>query len=229
MEAIILAGGFGTRLRTIVPDMPKPMALVAGSPFLEILLNTLAQKGFDRVVLSVGYMADKIISHFGEKYAGINLAYEVESTPLGTGGAIRQALKKCHADHVFILNGDTYLDIESTDMEDLWQRNHNPMIVARKVSDSSRYGLLSTDDDRIVAFSSSGHTGPGLINAGCYVFPKHIFDGYRYDKVFSLEADWLPYAITQQRFDVFITQGLFVDIGTPEDYLLAQKILGAAK
>jgi D-glycero-alpha-D-manno-heptose 1-phosphate guanylyltransferase len=95
MEAIVLAGGFGTRLRQVVPDLPKPMAPVAGRPFLEILLSTLAKKGFTRVVLSLGFMSEKIIAHFGDRYLGMELVHEVELQPLGTGGAIRAALARC--------------------------------------------------------------------------------------------------------------------------------------
>ena len=91
MEAIVLAGGLGTRLRSVVPNLPKPMAPVAGRPFLEIVLNRLAQKGFRRVVLSVGYMAEKIVEHFGDRLSGMELVYAFESTPLGTGGAVRFA------------------------------------------------------------------------------------------------------------------------------------------
>ncbi len=112
MEAIVLAGGFGTRLRQVVPDLPKPMAPIAGRPFLEILLLSLYQKGFSRVVLSLGFMAEKIIAHFGDRYVGMDLVYAVEHHPLGTGGAIRVALAQCASDHVFVFNGDTYLDLE---------------------------------------------------------------------------------------------------------------------
>ena len=104
MEGLVLAGGFGTRLREVVPDLPKPMAPIAGRPFLEILLSTLARKGFTRVVLSLGFMAEKIIAHFGESDAGMHLVYEVESRPLGTGGAIRAALTRCESDHIFRRN-----------------------------------------------------------------------------------------------------------------------------
>ena len=112
MEAILLAGGIGTRLRSVVPNLPKPMAPVAGRPFLEILLNSLAKKGFKRVVLSVGYMAEKVVSHFGYNFVGMELVYEIEETPLGTGGAVCKAIAQCNTDHVFVFNGDTYLDLE---------------------------------------------------------------------------------------------------------------------
>ncbi|MBC7204204.1 MAG: NTP transferase domain-containing protein, partial [Pusillimonas sp.] len=142
MEAIILAGGFGTRLRTVVPDLPKPMARVAGKPFLEILLKSLAQKGFKRVVLSLGYKANVIVSHFGNEFQGLTLKHAVEEHPLGTGGAIRLALSHCMNDRVFVFNGDTFLDLECELVEQLWQRNHRPIIVGRTVPDTSRYGRL---------------------------------------------------------------------------------------
>jgi D-glycero-alpha-D-manno-heptose 1-phosphate guanylyltransferase len=225
MDAIILAGGFGMRLRQVVPDFPKPMAPVAGRPFLEILLTSLSQKGFHRAVLSLGYMAEKVTGHFGNRYAGLELEYEIERTPLGTGGAIRQALKRCRTDHVFVLNGDTYLDIEAAKIENHWQNNRHPIIVAREVPDTSRYGRLHTADGRVVGFSPKGHQGPGLINAGCYVVPTQIFEKNPSPKAFSLEADWLPQAIVRQRFDAFVTRGLFIDIGIPEDYARAQEML----
>ena len=113
MEAIVLAGGFGTRLRQVVTDVPKSMAPIAGRPFLEILLGSLARKGFQRIVLSLGFMAEKISDHFGTHFAGLELAYVVEETPLGTGGAVRLASTACTQDHVFVLNGDTYVDLEA--------------------------------------------------------------------------------------------------------------------
>lgn len=142
MEAVILAGGFGTRLREVVPDLPKPMVPIANKPFLEILLGDLARKGFKRVVLSLGYKAEVIITHFGKRFAGMDIAYAVEDTPLGTGGAVRMGMSQCLSDHVFIFNGDTFLDLEADAVELLWQKHRHCIIVARKVSDTSRYGRL---------------------------------------------------------------------------------------
>ena len=166
-----------------------------------------------------------MIQHFGEQYADMDLVYVVEDTPLGTGGAVRQALKECKTDHAFVLNGDTYLDIEADEIENHWHNHHHPIIVAREVSDTSRYGRLGTDNTGILGFSNTGHQGPGLINAGCYLLPKPIFDENPCGEAFSLEADWLPHAIIQHQFDVFVSWGLFVDIGIPEDYARAQKML----
>jgi len=222
MEAIVLAGGFGTRLRHVVPDLPKPMAPVAGRPFLEILLASLASKGFHRVVLSLGYMAEKVISHFGNRFAGMELVYEIELTPLGTGGAVRQALTQTITDYVFVFNGDTFLDLEVADVEAYWQEYNVPIIVAREVPDTARYGRLKVSDGRVVGFSEKGVGGPGLINAGCYVLPIDILDGFTLGQPFSLEADFLVKAVKTQRFDLFVTNGYFIDIGVPEDYVRAQ-------
>jgi len=222
MEAIVLAGGFGTRLREVVPDLPKPMAPVAGRPFLEILLAVLARKGFCRVVLSLGYMADKVTSHFGVQFAGMELVYEVEDTPLGTGGALRQALEHCNADHVFVFNGDTYLDLEVDKIEAHWNVHKSPIIVAREVPDTARYGRLHTSGGRVIGFLEKGMSGPGLINAGCYVLPVTILNEFTLGQSFSLENDYLANAVGGERIDLFVTSGHFIDIGVPEDYARAQ-------
>lgn len=225
MEAIILAGGFGTRLREVVPDVPKPMAPVVGRPFLEILLSSLAQKGFERVVLSLGFMSDTVIEYFGEQFAGMELVYEVENTPLGTGGAVRQALTRCIEDHVFVFNGDTYLDLEVADVEAQWQAHHAPIIVAREVPDTARYGRLNTEEQRVIGFLEKGMAGAGLINAGCYVLPVDILDEFTLGQAFSLETDYLAKTVGMQRTDLFVTNGHFIDIGVPEDYARAQSEL----
>lgn len=225
MEAIVLAGGFGTRLREVVPDLPKPMAPVAGRPFLEILLHALASKGFCRVILSLGFMAGKVEAHFGEQFAGMELVYEVENTPLGTGGAVRQALTRCSEDHVFVFNGDTYLDLEVADVEAHWQTHRVPIIVAREVPDTARFGRLNTAGGRVTGFLEKGMAGAGLINAGCYVLPVAILNGFAHGQAFSLETDFLAKTVGAQRIDVFVTNGHFIDIGVPEDYARAQSEL----
>jgi len=225
MEAIVLAGGFGTRLRALVPDTPKPMAPVAGKPFLEILLQALAQKGFKRVVLSLGFLAYKVTEHFGARFAGMDLHYVVEDQPLGTGGAVRLALVSCLRDHVFVFNGDTFLDLEVDSVEAAWQADKRPIIVSRQVPDTSRYGRLLTAADRVTGFAEKGASGPGLINAGCYVFARDQLDSFALNHNFSLEADYLAPAVQRIAFKAFVTQGLFIDIGVPDDYLRAQTIL----
>ena len=222
MEAIVLAGGFGTRLRDVVPDLPKPMAPVAGRPFLEILLTSLSRKGFHRVVLSVGYMAEKITLHFGSSYAGMELVYERESTPMGTGGAIRQASRHCKGSHYFVFNGDSYLDLEVAQVEAWWQQNRAPIIVTRAVPDTARYGRIETSGNQVVSFTGQGIFGPGLINGGCYVFAINQLMHWPLAQPFSIETDYFPDEVKKRRFDVFLTQRQFIDIGVPEDYARAQ-------
>jgi D-glycero-alpha-D-manno-heptose 1-phosphate guanylyltransferase len=224
MQAIVLAGGFGTRLRQVVSDVPKPMAPIAGRPFLEILLGSLASKGFTRVVLSVGYMANSISSHFGNEFNGMHLDYAVEENPLGTGGGVRLAMNKVTGDHVFVFNGDTFLDLEVEQLAQLWHSRHRPIIVGRTVPDTSRYGRLLSAHGLATGFTAKGEgvEGPGLINAGCYVLQRGQLDEFAEGQAFSIEADFLLPAVTRGEFDVFETQGLFIDIGVPKDFMRAQ-------
>jgi len=225
MEAVVLAGGFGTRLRALVSDVPKPMAPVVGRPFLEIVLRGLARNGFHRVILAVGYMAETISSHFGSAFAGMSLAYQVEESPLGTGGAVRAALCECFEDHAFVFNGDTYLDLEVQQVEAQWRRHGDPIIVARAVPDLARYGALLVEGGAVTGFLEKGAVGAGLINAGCYVLPRDILDKYPVGVAFSLEKDFLADSVVSRRFVVFEARGLFIDIGVPEDYRRAQTLL----
>ena len=226
-EAIVLAGGFGTRLSSVVSDVPKPMAPIAGRPFLELLLGNLARNGFEHVVLSVGYMADAIIDHFGEKWRSLHLHYALEQTPLGTGGAIREAMAHCETHHVYVFNGDTYLGLDCTATETLWAAHAAPIIVGLHVDDTARYGRLETDDDdRILRFlEKEASGGPGLINAGCYVLPRDIVDEFPKTLRFSFETDYLRDAVSRRVFMVHRSHAQFIDIGTPEDYARAQTLL----
>lgn len=227
MEAIVLAGGFGTRLRQVVADVPKPMAPVAGRPFLEILLKSLSQKGLSRVVFSLGFMAEKISDHFGSRFSGMDIAYVVEDTPLGTGGATRLAATACTQDHVFVFNGDTFLDLEVDLLERQWQAKRHPIVVGRQVPDTTRYGRLVVDGDRITSFAEKGIAGPGLINAGCYVLATDALAQFPVNQPFSIETEYLIPEVARATVEVFMTESVFIDIGIPEDYALAQTLLAA--
>jgi D-glycero-alpha-D-manno-heptose 1-phosphate guanylyltransferase len=226
MEAIVLAGGLGTRLREAVPDLPKPMAPIGGRPFLEILLTSLTRKGFTRVVLSVGFMAEKIMQYFGDRLGNLELVYVLEHEPLGTGGSARLGMQSCTTDHVFVLNGDTFLDFEMDKVERHWQVHRRPIIVGREQSNTVRYGRLKAAGGAVIAIAEKGVAGPGLINAGCYILNKGQLDGYPAGSAFSLETDYLPMAMTRMRFDLYVTTGKFIDIGIPEDYERARRELG---
>jgi D-glycero-alpha-D-manno-heptose 1-phosphate guanylyltransferase len=123
---------------------------------------------------------------------------------------------------VFVFNGDTYLDVEASEVEEHWLAQGAPIIVAREVSDTARYGRLTVAQDRLLGFKEKGLAGPGLINAGCYVLPKTILDGFQRGIAFSLETDFLEKEVSRQRFDIFVTKGQFIDIGIPEEYQRAQ-------
>ena len=221
-EAVILAGGRGTRLRRVLPALPKPMAPVAGRPFLEIVLASLSKKGFRRVVLSVGYMSDKIIGHFGHQFSGMELVYEAERLPLGTGGGVRLALTRCREDYALVLNGDTFLDFDAAGLETLWQRERMPVIVACEMPDTTRYGRIETRNGRVFSLTEKGMSGPGLINAGHYLLPTDILDQFPPDLSFSLETDFLAKAVSRSLFCAFVSKNKFIEIGTPEDYVRAQ-------
>ena len=141
MEAIILAGGLGTRLKGLVKKVPKPMIAVNKRPFLEIILNYLSSNGFTRVVLSVGYLSHVISNYFGKEYKNLELHYASEKERLGTGGAIKYALNQCIEDKVFIFNGDTFIDLNFTGLIKKADDSDMPILVTRKVNDVSRYGL----------------------------------------------------------------------------------------
>ena len=225
MEAIVLAGGFGTRLRPVVADVPKPMAPIGGRPFLEILLHSLASKGFKRVILSLGFMAEKISDHFGPRFAGLEITCVVEDIPLGTGGAVRLAMTATSKDHVYVFNGDTYIDLEVDQLERQWQANRSPVVVGKEVPDTSRYGRLLVESHRIIGFTEKGISGAGLINAGCYVLPTGLLDRFPINTPFSIEKDCLVPEVARGTVEVFVTEGMFIDIGIPEDYARAQQLL----
>jgi len=224
MQAIVLAGGMGSRLRSVVADVPKPMAPVAGRPFLEYLLQALADAGFDRIVLSVGHMAQTIVDHFGPRHLGMQIDYEIESRPLGTGGATRAALRHIGEDHAHVLNGDTYVQFDAAEMERIWRERRTPVIVAREVDDTARFGRLDVVDGRVTRFCEKGVAGPGLINAGVYLLPRTALDAFDAGQTFSLEQDYLAAAVRETDIRVVTAHGLFIDIGVPEDYRRAQQL-----
>jgi D-glycero-alpha-D-manno-heptose 1-phosphate guanylyltransferase len=225
MQAIVLAGGLGTRLRGVVPDLPKPMAPVAGRPFLAWVLDPLVDAGFERVVLAVGYRHELIRDHFGASYHGMPLRYSVEERPLGTGGASRLAADQVDSDAVFVLNGDTFVDVDHRAMAAAHARASAAMSIAvHRVPDAARYGALEVEAGRVRGFVEKGRAGPGLINAGTYLLSAALIDTIPPDHVFSLEQELLVPRVAELRPLAFVTEGLFIDIGVPEDYARAQAL-----
>ncbi len=224
-EAIILAGGFGTRLSKVVKDTPKPMALINGRPFLEYQINYLKSHGIERIILSVGYLSEQIQDHFKNKFNGLEIEYAVEKSPLGTGGGIKLAFNHLKTTEALVVNGDTLFDI---DIKELYSKhknkNSNFSIALRIVEDVSRYGKLVIDkNNRILKFAEKGNfSGKGVINGGTYIITKRFFtDNYLPEK-FSLETDVFEHYCSNYSFYGFQFKDYFIDIGIPEDYKKAQ-------
>jgi D-glycero-alpha-D-manno-heptose 1-phosphate guanylyltransferase len=229
MEAIILAGGFGTRLHSLVADVPKAMAPINGRPFLEFLLDILVRNNFTKVILSVHYKSDVIIKYFANKYKSLEIEYANENFPLGTGGAIKNSLRLVSENYAFVFNGDTFLNFDIFAINEMWQIYKLPIIVLKKHTDASRYNSVSINENYITALSKPIQSnGKFLINTGCYVLPKNCFDGFDYGKSFSFEIDYLNEAVQKLNFKYFIEDTFFIDIGTPADYLHACKILNGS-
>lgn len=225
MEAIILAGGVGSRLKSIISDVPKPMALVDGRPFLEIILDNLNDAGFTKIVLSVGYLSDVIVDYFGDNYKKMKIEYALENKRLGTGGAIKFALQYCSSEDVFVFNGDTFLDLDIKSVVELKKVENLPIIVSRHVDDVSRYGALTLSSNKLTGYREKLDIGSGLINAGCYYLPTNIMTSFAGLDIFSFEKTCIPVIIEDPGFVVYEYDGLFIDIGIPKDYFVATKIL----
>ena len=227
-EAIILAGGFGTRLKHILPNTPKPMAPIEGQPFLNYLLNNLIAEGFTRIVLSTGYLHEQIEAYYGNRYKTAEIVYAHETTPLGTGGAIRYALEFCQSEDVYVLNGDTMFLIDYAGLAATHQLHSSDLtIVLRYVSDTSRYGSVQTDESgRIMAFIEKGNsTSEGYINGGIYLLNKQLFAGVTLSEPFSFEKDIMERRFREELFYTYPSKGYFIDIGVPDDYQRAQQEL----
>ena len=219
-EAIILAGGFGTRLQAVVSDVPKPMAPVAGRPFLSYLLETLYRFKYDHVVLSVGYKSQVIKDYFGPAYKSIQLSYCAERDALGTGGGIRLASDYMDSDSFLILNGDTYFDLDLHAFESFHASGKFDLSVAlRSVDDAGRYGSVQVDGDRIIGFAEkSGNVQSGLINGGVYQAHKDLIMTIPEGIKCSFETEILQREYRTKRFGGWVQEGYFIDIGIPEDY-----------
>lgn len=222
MEAIILAGGFGTRLSHIVTDVPKPMALVAGKPFLEYILEVLSQNGITKVVMAVGYKSEVIINHFGTKYKNIAIRYSVESKPLFTGGAIKLALKSCLDDDVFIINGDTFFNVDLMQLKEFHKLNKADLTISTKLMRQfERYGTIESFELKITTFREKCRVDEGWINGGIYLIKRDLLESIS-DEVFSFETDFMEKKTEQLNIFEFKSSAYFIDIGIPEDYYKAQ-------
>ena len=227
VKAALLVGGLGTRLRSVVPSLPKPLASVGGRPFLELLVMQLQCQGITRLVMCTGYLADHIEGEFGDgRNLGVEIEYSKESAPMGTAGALRLAQGYLEQTSDFLLlNGDSFLEVDFERLLRFHRRQGGLVSMAGvRVPNAQRYGTVNADTDgRVTGFAEkSGSSGPGLVNAGVYLFRQDIFR-YLPDGPTSLEKDVFPRILGQGVF-ALEQDGMFIDIGTPEDFARAQEI-----
>ncbi|EJW1429897.1 nucleotidyltransferase family protein, partial [Campylobacter jejuni] len=214
MQAIILCGGLGTRLKSVIKDIPKPMAPINDKPFLEFIFEHLKKQGIKEVILAVSYKYEVIKEYFKDEFLGIKIKYSIEKEPLGTGGAIKEALKFVK-NEAYVLNGDTIFDI---DLKKLVLNDSKICITLKQMQNFDRYGTVNVDDQGIVtSFEEKVFKKQGLINGGIYLLKKDIFDKFDLEKKFSFE-EFLQenYIKLKARAEIF--DDYFIDIGVPEDY-----------
>jgi D-glycero-alpha-D-manno-heptose 1-phosphate guanylyltransferase len=227
VSTVILAGGLGTRLRSIVDDRPKVLADVHGRPFLTYLLDQLLDYGVKSVVLCTGHRGDQVRTEFGDTYRGLGLAYSHEPSPLGTAGALRLALPLLESESILVLNGDSLC---GADLNDFWKWHHAHSVASSillvRMTDTTRYGRVVLDDEGCVLefVEKSVHDEPGLINAGIYLARRQLLGAIPEGRSVSLEHEIFPTWIGQG-FCGYIGTGPFIDIGTPESYALAEQVV----
>ncbi len=229
IPAVLLVGGIGTRLQPVLPATPKPLAPVGDAPFLQLLIRQLRSQGIRHIVMCAGHLAEQIEEEFGDGHKwDVAISYSKESRPLGTAGAVKFA--EClltQASDFLVMNGDSFLELDFSEFI-RFHREHNGLIsmAVRRVPDTTRYGTVRLDThNRVVGFREKmGTPVPGIINGGVYLF-KHAILEHIPDGPASLEKDLFPRLLVRGVY-ALEQQGMFIDIGTPEDYARAQELCG---
>jgi D-glycero-alpha-D-manno-heptose 1-phosphate guanylyltransferase len=222
-EAIVLAGGLGTRLQGVIHNIPKPMAPVNGRPFLDYVLAYLKQFQIERVILSVGYKYEVIEARYGANYNNMEVVYAVENEPLGTGGGIVNALTQAQGNDVFLLNGDTFFNVNLTELYRHHTQSEAQLTLSLKpMQYFDRYGTVELSGSRVSAFIEKRTMALGLINGGVYALSKSVFSAFSLPQKFSFEKDIMEAGLTKLNMQAIVSNGYFIDIGIPSDYSLAQ-------
>ncbi|MCX6994386.1 MAG: sugar phosphate nucleotidyltransferase [Chlamydiae bacterium] len=227
MDAVILAGGLGTRLRSVVADSPKALALINGHVFLEYLLEQLAEiSDIQSVTLAIGYKADAVKEQYADHSYPFDIVFSEEQSPLGTGGALKKSLSYTKSDQILVLNGDSYLEFSFEKLLETFKKNKaDAVIVTTHVTNANRFGLIKETDGRIEQFlEKSLEMLPGKVNGGIYLIKRFLLEELSLEGAFSLEKEVFPLWM-QKRLFISPTSGLFIDIGTPESFALAQTLL----
>ena len=219
-EAIILAGGLGTRLQSVVSDVPKALAPVAGHPFLFFILKKLKQQGINRIVFSLGYKHELIEEYLWEWKDDFDMAFAIEDEPLGTGGGIREAALMVRDKNAFVFNADTFYDVDLREMDKQHQLLNSDLTMALKpMKNFNRYGIVEADENKnIIGFKEKQQTAEGFINGGIYLMNKSVITDFSFPQKFSFEKDFLETHYNFLHFHSFVSDTYFIDIGIPEDF-----------
>jgi D-glycero-alpha-D-manno-heptose 1-phosphate guanylyltransferase len=230
-EVIILAGGLGTRLRSVVSDMPKCMAPVNGKPFLSYVIDYFKQQGVEKFIFSIGYKHESIQEYINTQYSKINIQYSIEQNPLGTGGAIKKACGYATEKNVLVANGDTLFKINVSTVTDFHFAKHADCTIALKpMKNFDRYGVIELNNDNSVkSFSEKKYYESGLINGGVYVLNAEKFLEESLPEKLSFETDYLEAFFDKRKMYGVVQDEYFIDIGIPEDYERVQKELGVRR
>jgi NDP-sugar pyrophosphorylase family protein len=233
-DAIVLCGGAGTRLRSVTGESPKSMASVAGRPFLELLLRQLRRYGFERVILAVGYRSEVIASLLGDSACGLQIAYARETTPLGTGGALRNAAHLMHTDAALVMNGDSYTDVDVSAFLAQHAATHADLFFVVTPADGrdDTGSVFADPDGKLLRFTEKERPAGGqpFNNAGVYLLSQQLILSVPEGIPTSLEKELFPKWIDENRdLRVFVHHGDCVDIGTPVRFEVAQQLLAAAE
>ena len=179
MEAVILAGGFGTRIQSVISDVPKPMAPVCGKPFLHYILQNLVRQNINRIILAVGYKNEVITNYFGNKFQSADIIYSIEDEPLGTGGGIRQALEMTFGKQVLLINGDTYFDLPISEFVLFHTRGKYDLTMCLKpMKNFDRYGTVTVEQNRVTGIKEKQPCDNGLINGGVYLINRELIENF---------------------------------------------------
>lgn len=223
MECAILAGGLGTRLRSVAKECPKPMAKVHGRPFLEYLMDYWVTQGVNHFILSVGYLHEQIIDYFGNTFQNIPIDYAIEREPLGTGGGLLQAVTHLNTQTPFLfLNGDTFFEVPLKELSSFHKKGTSTLSLAH-VQDNSRYDGVRCDSSGLITSLCAKET---VINGGVSLIDPSLLPNF--PEKCSFEKEILPSLITQEKCFGLPIQGAFIDIGIPEDYAASQTLFEKA-
>lgn len=226
-EAIILAGGLGTRLRSAVPDLPKCMAPINGKPFIAYVIDHLQQQGINKFILSLGYKSEAIVDFINRQFSMSNFQFVIEEEPLGTGGAIQLACSKATKKNVIVTNGDTLFKVNTDKLSNVHEQlNAECSLSLKPMNNFDRYGVVELNAaHQIISFKEKQFYQNGLINGGLYVLTVSSFLNTELPEKFSFEKDYLEKFYSEKKMIGVVQDEYFIDIGIPEDYNRAQKEL----